>query len=291
MHLASTRSGVKYTAMRMFCRTGIALLALALVVPAPERASAQTLIRGTLLDERTEEPVSAGLITLLNERMRIVMSAETDADGRFVLQAGAPGRYVLRSQRLGYRNTSSPPMELIEGDTLHLEYRISPDAVYLAPVTVTASARRWWENSEPVVMWSFYERRDLYERMGMGRFMVREELEIYDAMSVTGMLQTMPGIRIDVAITDGAQTRYPTLRAQAGVLRPCQPDYYVDGQRVRFRSPADEDFGPGDTIDSILEVSQLVGMEIYDGTAILPGEFGGMTANCGVIAFWTSRQG
>lgn len=259
------------------------------VICTSQDARAQTVIRGTLLDERTDEPISAGVISLLNDRMRIVMSAETDGDGGFELRAGDPGKYSMRSQRLGYRNTSSPPMELAAGDTMHVEFRISAEAVYLAPVTVTATARRWWEASEPVVMWSFYERRDLYERMGMGRFLVREELEEYDGMTVTNMLQTIPGVRL--AVTDGGNTAYPTLRAQSGVLRPCQPDYYVDGVRIAFRSPADDDFGPGDTIDTVLNVDQLVGMEVYDGVAILPGEFGGTTANCGVIAFWTSRQG
>jgi hypothetical protein len=110
-------------------------------------------------------------------------------------------------------------------------------------------------------------------------------------MSVTQFLQTVPGIRIANINQGLLDVQYPTLRAQAATLRPCQPDFYVDGARVRFRSPMDPEFGPSDTIDAILEVPQVVGVEVYDGAAILPGEFGGTTANCGVIVFWTSRQG
>jgi hypothetical protein len=220
-----------------------------------------------------------------------VASVPSDGNGYFELWTGNPGRYTLRSQRLGYLNTSTPALELVMGDTMNVEFRISPNAVYLAPVTITATSRRWWEIAEPAVLWSFYERRDLYERMGTGRFLVREDIELFDGMTVTQFLQTVPGIRIATVNNDNFQVSYPTLRAQAGLLRPCQPDYFVDGARVRFRSPADPDFGPSDLIDGIVQVSLVVGVEIYDGAAIVPGEFGGTTANCGVIALWTSRQG
>jgi hypothetical protein len=277
--------------MRVMWHISFAGAAILLLLGGASETSAQTLIRGALLDERSNAPITAGRITLLNDRKRIVMSDETDALGYFELWAEDPGQYILRSQRLGYLNTSTPPMDLVTGDTLNIEFRISPDAVYLAPVTVTASALRWWERTEPAALWSFYERREMYERMGMGRFMIREDLEPFDGMSVTQYLQTVPGIRLATISTDLREVSYPTLRAQAGLLRPCQPDFYVDGARVRFRSPLDPDFGPSDTIDAILEVPQIVGVEVYDGVAILPGEFGGTTANCGVIAIWTSRQG
>jgi len=282
---------MNYAIMSMTRPIFFGCVALIGALTAVSESEAQTLIRGTLLDEGTERPVSAGVISLLNDRRRIVMSAETDLYGAFELWADDPGQYIMRSQRLGYMNTATPMMELVSGDTLNIEFRISADAVYLAPVTVTATARNWWQNSEPVVLWSFYERRDLYERMGMGRFLVREDLEPFDGMTVTQFLQTVPGVRIATVNNGLNEVNYPTLRAQAGVLRPCQPDFYLDGARVRFRSPMDEEFGPGDTIDALLGVPQIVGVEIYDGAAILPGEFGGTTANCGVIALWTSRQG
>jgi hypothetical protein len=258
------------------------------LVPLHE-TSAQTLINGTLLDERTDEPISAGVISLLNDQRRIVMSAETDVYGFFELWAGTSGRYIMRSQRLGYLNTSTPAMELVPGDTLHVEFRISPDAVFLAPITIRAKARPWWETSEPVVLWSYYERRDLYERMGMGRFLDRRDLEKYDGMPLWQMLGTLPGVQLHQS-EDGF-VQYASLRAQRGLLRPCQPDYYLDGMHISLRSPDDPDFGPPDTIDAFLTVSQIVGMEVYSGAAQVPGVFGGTNANCGVIALWTSRQG
>ncbi len=258
------------------------------VAAVPDGAAAQSVIRGTLLDERTEDVVAEGLVSLLDDRMRIVHSAQTDAQGRFELRTGREGWYVLRTQRQGYMPSTSPRMELIEGDTIDLEYRISAEAVFLAPITVTATRRPWWRDAQPAVLWSFYERMEEYGRLGQGRFLERDDLEIYDGMSMTNMLITIPGLNLSQSETG---VPYATTRAATGILRPCQPEYFVDGVRVPFRSPLLEDFDYGDTIDAIVNVSQLVGIEVYTGTSQIPGEFGGLNSNCGVIALWTSRQG
>jgi len=265
------------------------VLAFALLAMlSAEGASAQTVIRGTLLDERTDLPVSQGLVSLLNETLRIVHSAQTDENGQFELRTSRDGWYTMRSQRQGYMNTASPRLELAAGDTIDVEFRISPDAVFLAPITVIATSRRWWEDEVSVALWSFYERMDHYQRLGQGRFYQREDLEPFDGMSVSQMLMTIPGVRL-VHTDQGVP--YPTLRAGTGILRPCQPEFFVDGVRVPFRTPLDEAFDHSDTIDSIVMVNQLVGVEVYSGVAQVPGEFGGLNSNCGVVAVWTSRQG
>lgn len=269
----------------------VALLAavlLAAVLLLPERVSAQTVVRGTLLDERTDQPVPQGLVSLLNETLRIVHSAQTDENGQFELRTSRDGWYTMRSQRQGYLNAATPRLELAAGDTIDLEFRISPDAVFLAPITVIASSRRWWEDEVPVALWSFYERMDHYQRLGQGRFLQREDLEPFDGMTVAQMLTTVPGVRL-IHTEEGIP--YPSLRAGTGILRPCQPEFFVDGVRVPFKTPFDETFDHGDTIDSIVSVSQLVGVEVYAGVAQVPGEFGGLNSNCGVVAVWTSRQG
>jgi len=272
----------------MRCLLRLCPLILAGALLSTERAFAQTVVRGKLLDERTDLPVSQGLVSLLNESLRIVHSAQTDENGQFELRASRDGWYTMRSQRQGYMNTASPRLELAVGDTIDVEFRISPDAVFLAPITVVATSRRWWEDEAPVALWSFYERMEHYQRLGQGRFLQREDLEPYDGMSVAQMLTTLPGVRV-VHTEEGVP--YPTLRASAGILRPCQPEFFVDGVRVRFRTPLDEAFDHGDTIDSVVSVSQLVGVEVYSGVSQVPGEFGGLNSNCGVVAVWTSRQG
>jgi hypothetical protein len=286
--LAWTSGQVKEFTMRTI-QTLLAVATLLVVgFATAETAHAQALIRGTLLDERSDEPIEAGLISLLNDSRRIVVSDRTNDDGTFELRTGREGYFTLRSERQGYMPTTSAPLELIEGDTIDLEFRISPDVVFLAPITVTATARNWWQETESVVLWSFYERRDFYERLGSGRFLVREDLEPYDGMTVTQMLGTVAGLHLRSS-ENGVM--YPTVRASNGLLRDCQPMYYVDGMPVPFRSPMEEDFDHGDTIDSIMNTSYLVGVEVYAGAAQVPGEFGGLNANCGVIALWTSRQG
>jgi hypothetical protein len=45
-----------------------------------------------------------------------------------------------------------------------------------------------------------------------------------------------------------------------------------------------------DALDMIDTLS-LEGVEVYQGAASIPGEFGGSTGQCGVILFWTRRGG
>lgn len=111
---------------------GTALVALAL---SSGPASAQ-VIRGVLIDDATSFPVPGATIVLLGVDRPVEKRALSDSLGVFWFQADL-GDYRLRAERLGYGTTRSLPFRVTALDTVDVEFRISADAVELAPLTVS----------------------------------------------------------------------------------------------------------------------------------------------------------
>ncbi|HET6762032.1 MAG TPA: carboxypeptidase regulatory-like domain-containing protein, partial [Longimicrobiaceae bacterium] len=80
-------------------------------------------------------------MVLRDEAGRAAASANTDASGRFLVRAGAPGRYVLRGERIGFTATLSEPMELGAGQTVEYRMVASASPVGLLGFLVSARAR------------------------------------------------------------------------------------------------------------------------------------------------------
>jgi hypothetical protein len=60
----------------------------------------------------------------------------------------------------------------------------------------------------------------------------------------------------------------------------CQPAVFIDGVQIRAKP-----------MELLFEMhpGSVEGIEVYQGAATVPGEFGGSSAQCGVIAVWTRR--
>jgi hypothetical protein len=266
-------------------RLSFPVAATILLLLWPNALSSQ-LIRGNLLEEETDDPIDLATVELVNERGRVVMGVLTNRAGYFRIEAPEPGKYTLRAQRIGYKTTDTPAMEMLSTDSMEVQFRISQNAVFLAPITVLATQRPWWERIASPVMWGFYDRRDRMARAGGGTFLDREQLEAYDGLPITAFLGTMPGVRVE----NNEVGSYVILRGGRGLIRTCQPEYFVDGMRLSLRSPDSDDYSNGDVIDTVVSISGLEAIEIYDGASQMPAEFGGMAANCGVVALWTRRS-
>lgn len=65
--------------------------------------------------------------------------AVTDENGHFSLTAPARGTYTLHLRRMGYRDLSSQQMELGPGDALHVQLRMSMEALSIEPLHVSGS--------------------------------------------------------------------------------------------------------------------------------------------------------
>ncbi|HEY0020546.1 MAG TPA: carboxypeptidase-like regulatory domain-containing protein [Longimicrobium sp.] len=115
-----------------------ALLAASLFAAVP--AFAQS-VRGRVTEPGTGEPVSGAVVMLLDARGARVAATLTDAQGAFAVQAGGPGTYTLRAERVGYAEAVSPALPLVAGQAAQQALVMRPRQVTLEPLMVSAAQR------------------------------------------------------------------------------------------------------------------------------------------------------
>jgi predicted small secreted protein len=113
------------------------LLVSALVALSTTSTSAQT-VRGTVTDSLTGAPVRDALVMLVgNDGVPHGRALSLDA-GTYAIAAPLPGRYSLRTKRIGYRAVESAPFDIAEGE-VRLQDILAPTIrVHLPSVTIHA---------------------------------------------------------------------------------------------------------------------------------------------------------
>jgi hypothetical protein len=217
-------------------------------------------LRGTVLDQQTGAPV-------VNVPVRIVntpLSALTDANGRFYFQEVPIGDYTLRADHIAY--AAAVTRLEVRADDLDVEVRLTPEAIAIQPIVVTAFSRR-------LETAGFYER----EKRGVGTFIERKQIEKMKAQTSSDLLRNVPGLRL---VPQATRRNVPPnqMRGRGN----CRFKYIVDGARTL--SDFDIDF---------IAPYAIEGLEVYAGLSEVPAAFrasamadGGQTI-CGVIAIWT----
>jgi hypothetical protein len=114
---------------------GLTLLAATAALPAQ-------VVRGRLLDDKTERPIEQATVFLQDARGETRASAITDSAGAFVLRAPGPGRYALFARRIGYRPDRTSLLELAADQVLDVDFLIAVRPLVLAPVSVTEAKMR-----------------------------------------------------------------------------------------------------------------------------------------------------
>src|SRR5690606_33704044 len=214
--------------------------------------------QGRLLDAETATPIESGTMTLLSADSVPVQTVLTNEQGEFTLSAPSPGGYRLAAERIGYRSSASPVLELEEDDELRVEFLVSTEAVVLQPLTVVVPAERTRGQLS-----GFYERME----RGLGTFIDRERIESMNPIRASDLLRMVPGVHL-----------VPTSAGRSVILMRgrCVPLIYLDGMRIRTTS-----------IDDLVNVWDLEGIEVYRGLEV-PAEFSHFS-DCGAIVLWTRR--
>lgn len=97
-------------------------------------------ISGTLVDKDSKEPVPMMTVQLLKSDSSFVAGAVTNDSGKFVIQAPAEGKYLLKISSIGYV-TSIKRLMMTEDHNLALgQVSVMSDAVMLKEAQVTAQA-------------------------------------------------------------------------------------------------------------------------------------------------------
>ena len=243
-----------------------AVLVLLLVVGAG-RAHAQ-VVHGKVVQLGTDQPLQDVAVSLQLDG-RVVAQSVTDTAGAFWMKAPRLGTYDIVAERIGYTAvTSTLLLQLSEQVEVSLQLDVA--AVALQPLTV--KVRSFYDLG---MLTEFYERMTRNERLGIGRFITRDQIEERRAVDVGDLLRDFAPVNVHRQRTSSA---YVTLRG--GTAGECHPRVFLNGTLANRNERA--------YIDELVSPSDLEGVEVYRGLAQLPGMYHDVSG-CGVILLWTRR--
>ncbi len=251
----------------------------------------EQLVYGRLLDDENSQPIPQGTVHLVSRSGSEAATTLSNDDGLFWLVSPTAGTYRLRAERIGYRSSEGPEFRLMLGDTLGVDLYLAVEAVVLAPMIITATARPLLDRYDLSGMEGFFERYGRFSRSGYGEFMTRDSIAAYEGHATsTGHMMAMKFMSVREVLSGGGQYGQVILR---GVTPPsgfgppgvCVPTYFMDGAQIPREAVAEGQVNP----IAMYPPEMLEGVEVYVQPNI-PPEFlqGGFP--CGVVALWTRRD-
>ncbi len=206
--------------MRMSIRPGALLAALVVLGTGTVEVDAQ-VVRGTLLDEATGDGVSGTLVTLRPSVGGNPVGTLSGADGRFTINAPAPGEYVLRAERIGFATTNLPPIRLEAGEVREVSLRVASAPIVLEGVGAVVARRRQcslrpeqgteaatlWEEARKALAtteWTEREAAFLFEHALYERQLDARTLQVVsDARRTERVRQTFHTLPVERLLEDG----------------------------------------------------------------------------------------
>ncbi|HEX3533002.1 MAG TPA: TonB-dependent receptor, partial [Gemmatimonadaceae bacterium] len=107
--------------------------------PAPSRTTINSDITGTVTDSASGQPLPSAEVSVMRG-IEIVFNASTDAFGRYTAHNISPGTYTVAARFLGFRPESKTVVVGEATGDIRLDFAMTPVAINLSEVTVTASA-------------------------------------------------------------------------------------------------------------------------------------------------------
>ena len=251
--------------MALMCTAGV------LSAQNPPVPSSQVLFKGTVKEHGTERSIARAAIVLNGRAV-----AFTDESGAFVVRDVAVYAVdnKLEVRALGY--DVAQRIFDFEGSETELVVNVLLDrsATELPPVVVEDVA------ISPHLR-GFEQRR----RAEAGHFLTAQEIAALNPATTTGILRRIPTVDVLGDAETGTIIRIHTAGYLCNAVEGYRPAVFVDGVLT-----------PNVDLDAVLQPERIAGIEVYRGAARVPPEFnvggsagarGRMTAQCGVIAFWT----
>jgi len=231
----------------------------------------EQLVYGRLLDNDAGDPIPQGLVRLLRPSGSSAAATLSDDNGLFWLVSPSAGTYRLLAERIGYKASTGPEMNLMLGDTIYLDFFLSTEAILLDPLVVRATARSMVDRYAPAGMEDFYRRYSAYAGSAIAEFMTRDSIAVYDGWPITvGQMMDRAMMMVDqYNIGSG----WVTLRGR------CVPQLWINGTMVQFYP-----------IWALMP-EDLEAVELFEYPFLPPGlsqpEDGRLP--CGVVSVWTRR--
>jgi carboxypeptidase-like protein len=190
---------------------------------------------------------------------------ESGRDGRFELTSIPSGPVEVIVRRLGY-SPAKIALQLGEDELRDIRVLLSPVAMMMDSVNVTAAP-------EANTAYGGFEGR---KARGFGTFITREQIEHKRPRVLSDLFRNVSGVKI---MRDNGSPIIISNRF--GDTRACPLRYFLDGTNYPLYDQS---------IDTMVQVTDIAAIEVYPGGATVPPQFAGRESTCGVIAIWT-RQG
>lgn len=246
-------------------------------------------VLGTLVDGTTGQPVEGAVATLAPGELAVVSNGE----GRLLLPSVAPGVHTLEVSHIAY-GTTSMVVEVVAGRTVAFEARLTPQAIELEDIRVTARGAR---------------EMDTQMRGTPARVLTRQDIEALPAppRNIGDLLRQMPGLEVyggqvggTVCIMGTQRIRSRPVQMPNGTSKRksggCEPPLViidgavVSGERISGNAG---DYWGGRNIDTIGELLASFPVEDIERIEYLkPTEAGirfGTLAGQGVLIIETRR--
>ena len=192
----------------------------------------------------------------------------TNEKGEFTLRNLPSGSHVLVARHLGFA-ADAVPVDLSSRETRSVTVRLPKFVTIMDPVLVTARRTAGLDRVG-------FARR---QKSGAGYYLGPEQLGRMRPQRVTDILRQVPGLRVHYG-PEGetvSSSRGPTSLTSSSCVQ-----YYVDDMRWQSAMPGD--------VNSFVSGHEVVGVEVYQGSATPAQYAGGGMGNCTTIVLWTRMR-
>lgn len=246
----------------------LTVVLVGIVMFHPGSGEAQ-VVNGRLIERGSQEPVTSGLVMLLDTTFAIQASSVSNQTGTFRLEAPDPGAYYVLTEALGYQPLIDGILDLGAGGSINVELYLSPRPVELDSMIVAVERAMVFQQLEKS---GFNERKT----SGFGFFISPEEIQMRNPAYFGDLFRHTPGLSlVGGGSLSGTQVQFRNASIRGGV---CSPPVFVDGARVNT------EFGG---LEEVVDIHQISAVEVYTRASNVPLEWGGTTAGCGVLLIWT----
>lgn len=257
-------------------------------------------MRGVVVDDSNLSRVATATVRLIQDD-KPGQGTETDGAGHFFLTLPEAGAFRLEVSRLGYVTTRSQVFVVEPNDTVSVEFRVAPNALLMAPLTVTARSTRGRNT---------FERHK--EGWGKGVFVTPAQIDSMHLETPADVFRDMEDVKLTWGfgeLADGRRAPIPSVASQRGAgcllymlnrvwVNPPSSGPAGAGQgRAVQRSPTGDAAVQNRAVWTNYQLanmpsSDIAAVEAYRSYSEVPPELRRYThkfplSHCGLVIFWT----
>jgi hypothetical protein len=233
--------------------------------PAPKPAvvglrTGHAMLNGRVVNA-ADKPLAGADVTVFGAASKTV----TDSSGNFFLRNLPSGTQTLIVRKVAYAPITQPvDLSTKAAHTTAVILQLAPPQLPTVRVEATGAAKG-------LAQVGFDQRK----KMGLGKFMTREQIEEKIPTYMTDIFTTTPGIRVDYS------SGQPVLTGTRGTSGSGCVTYVVDGTPYQEATPGD--------INDFMRPNEVEAVEVYSDVDT-PAEFAKPGKSCSTIIIWTKTR-